>query len=54
MLRRKFPQAADLLEDAAEDVLAYMHFPREHWRQLHSTNPLSVNRPLQSSLRRAA
>ncbi len=40
MLRRKFPQAADLLEDAAEDVLAYMHFPREHWRQLHSTNTL--------------
>ena len=40
MLRRRFPQAADLLEDAAEDVLAYMHFPREHWRQLHSTNTL--------------
>ncbi len=40
MLRRKFPQAADLLEDAAEDVLAYMRFPPEHWRQLHSTNTL--------------
>src|SRR5690606_31898739 len=23
-----------------EDVLAYMAFPREHSRQLHSTNPL--------------
>jgi transposase-like protein len=40
MLRPKFDRAADLLEDAAEDVLAYMHFPREHWRQLHSTNTL--------------
>jgi putative transposase len=40
MLRPKFAPAADLLEDAAEDVLAYMHFPREHWRQLHSTNTL--------------
>jgi putative transposase len=33
-------QAADLLEEAAEGMLAYMHFPREHWRQLHSTNTL--------------
>jgi putative transposase len=40
MLRPKFPQAADLLEDAAEDVLAHMHFPREHRRRLHSTNPI--------------
>jgi len=40
MLRPKFPDAADLLEDAAEDVLAHMHFPREHRRRLHSTNPL--------------
>ena len=35
-----FPQAAELLEDAAEDVLAHLHFPREHRRRLHSTNPL--------------
>jgi hypothetical protein len=34
------PQAADLLEDAAEDLLAHLHFPREHRRRLHSTNPL--------------
>lgn len=40
MLRPKFEDAADLLEDAAEDVLAHMHFPREHRRRLHSTNPL--------------
>ncbi len=39
-LRKKCPKAADVLEDAAEDVLAYMAFPSEHWRQIHSTNPL--------------
>jgi putative transposase len=40
MLQPRFPQAADLLEDAAEDLLAHLHFPREHRRRLHSTNPL--------------
>lgn len=40
MLSPRFPQAAELLEDAAEDVLAHMHFPREHRRRLHSTNPI--------------
>src|SRR5207247_1500995 len=40
MLRPKFPDAVALLENAAEDVLAHMHFPREHRRRLHSTNPL--------------
>jgi putative transposase len=40
MLRPRFPQAAQLLEAAAEDLLAHLHFPREHRRRLHSTNPL--------------
>jgi putative transposase len=40
MLFDRFPQAAELLEDASEDVLAHLHFPREHRRRLHSTNPL--------------
>jgi len=39
-LRERFPKAAQLLEDAQEDILAYMSFPQEHWRQIHSTNPL--------------
>src|SRR5690606_41627030 len=34
------PRAAALLSEAAEDVLAYMAFPREHWQKIHSTNPL--------------
>jgi len=39
-VRPRFPQAAALLEEAAEDILAHKHFPEEHRRQLHSTNPL--------------
>ncbi len=37
---KRFPRCAQLIEEAEEDVLAYMRFPREHWRQIHSTNPL--------------
>ena len=39
-LRPRLPQAAALLEEAAEDILAHKHLPEEHRRQLHSTNPL--------------
>jgi len=39
-LRKRLPSAAALLEEAAEDILAHKHFPDEHRRQLHSTNPL--------------
>ncbi|MHC4932453.1 MAG: IS256 family transposase [Planctomycetota bacterium] len=39
-VKKKAPKAAELLEAAADDVLAYMAFPREHWQQIHSTNPL--------------
>lgn len=39
-LEERFPRAAELLREAEEDILAYMAFPSEHWRQLHSTNPL--------------
>ena len=39
-LESRFSQAAALLEEAAEDILAHRHFPYEHRRQLHSTNPL--------------
>jgi putative transposase len=39
-LRVRLSQTAALLEDAAEDILAHKHFPQEHRRQLHSTNPL--------------
>jgi len=39
-LRPRFARAAAVLEEAAEDVLAYRLFPSEHQRQLHSTNVL--------------
>jgi len=45
--KRRLDRAADLLEEATEDVIAFMGFPTAHWRQLHSTNPLErLNREL--------
>jgi putative transposase len=35
----RFGDAADLLETAAADVLAYTAFPRGCWRQIWSNNP---------------
>jgi putative transposase len=47
MFQRRFPQAVALLQAAADEVLTYMRFPSEHWRQIHSTNPLErLNREL--------
>src|ERR687884_304205 len=39
-LRERFPKLGRLLDEAREDVLAFMSFPREHWSQISSTNPL--------------
>jgi transposase-like protein len=39
-LRLRFGNVSRLLEETEEELLAYMAFPREHWRQLYSTNPL--------------
>jgi putative transposase len=38
--RDRFPRLAELLDDAEPDVLAYLAFPPEHWRQVWSNNPL--------------
>jgi transposase-like protein len=38
--RDRFPRLADLLDEAEADVLAYLTFPAEHWRQIWSNNPL--------------
>ena len=40
LLEEKYPAAATVVADAAEDVLAFKSFPEKHWRQIHSTNPL--------------
>jgi putative transposase len=39
-LRERFSKLAELMDGVREDVLAYMTFPREHWPQIASTNPL--------------
>jgi putative transposase len=36
----RFDAAADLLADAADEILAFTAFPKAHWRQLRSNNPL--------------
>ena len=35
-----FDQASHLLTDARDDVLAFSAFPKEHWKQIWSNNPL--------------
>jgi putative transposase len=38
--RSRYPKLAALLDGAEADVLAYLGFPPEHWRQIWSNNPL--------------
>ncbi len=46
-LGERFPVAADMLQDAAPDLLAFTAMPKEHWRQLWSNNPLErLNRDI--------
>jgi transposase-like protein len=39
-LRDRAPKLAAMMDEARDDVLAYTIFPKEHWPQLASTNPL--------------
>jgi putative transposase len=39
-LRERVPKLAALMDAARDDVLAYTTFPKEHWPQIASTNPL--------------
>ena len=39
-IRPKVPKLAAIMDDAENDVLAYMTFPKEHRLKLHSTNPI--------------
>lgn len=38
-LEERFPEAAALLADAGEEILAFASFPKAHWRQIRSNNP---------------
>jgi transposase-like protein len=39
-IRPKVPKLATIMDQAEQDVLAYMSFPKEHRTKLHSTNPI--------------
>jgi transposase-like protein len=39
-LAERFPRAAELMAQAREDVLAFRHFPQQHWKKVWSTNLL--------------
>ena len=46
-LGEKVPKLADMMDASREDVLAYMSFPKDHWAQIASTNPLErVNKEI--------
>ena len=38
-LQERFPQAAAMLDEAGADILAFTHFPTEHWKKIWSNNP---------------
>jgi putative transposase len=40
MLRKQFPTAVPVMETARGDLLAFLHFPQEHWCKVWSSNPL--------------
>lgn len=46
-LQGRLPEAAELLSEAAEDILAFTGFPDAVWRQIWSNNPLErLNREI--------
>ena len=48
----RFPKAAELMNEAREDVLAFRHFPQQHWRKIWSTNLLErVNEEIKRRIR---
>jgi transposase-like protein len=52
MLAERFDKAARLMDGAKTEVLAFGAFPRAHWRQLWSTNPLErLNKELKRRCR---
>lgn len=38
-LEPRFPDAARMLADAADEILAFAAFPQQHWRKIRSNNP---------------
>lgn len=47
ILRRSYPKAAEMVDQAREDITAFRHFPQQHWKKIWSTNPLErVNKEI--------
>jgi putative transposase len=47
MVGRQAPKVETMLQDAAEDLLAFTGFPVAHWKKIWSTNPLErVNKEI--------
>jgi transposase-like protein len=47
MLTRSHPKVATMLEESRDELLPFASFPRRHWRQIWSTNPLArVNKEI--------
>ena len=46
-LEQRFPEAARLLSEAKHEILAFAAFPKAHWKQTWSNNPLErLNREI--------
>ena len=51
-LAERFPKAAELMNEAREEVLAFRHFPAQHWKKIWSTNLLErVNKEIKRRTR---
>ena len=51
-LRARFPKLGQVMDEAEDDVLAFMTFPKENWPQIASTNPLErVNKEIKRRAR---